>query len=159
MRIYLYAAVFVLLVIYAAAALVTVDRRPADKQIASLVQQGAQAINDRDLGRAMSYVSESYEDEFNSNYSQLRIRAAQAFRDETRYHVTAVPTRINPEENEAMISCHVSITRAGDSQPFYNRDLIILLQQERGWHAWVMPVKVWRVTSIRNMGFDFGSEL
>ena len=37
MRIYLYAAVFVLLVIYAAAALVTVDRRPADKQIASLV--------------------------------------------------------------------------------------------------------------------------
>lgn len=152
MRTAIWIIVGALAAIYVAAAFLTVDHQTDQAQIDALIAQGVTATQKHDLSGLVSCVSRNYKDDSGLNYDQLRVALAQAMRGETNYVIQASNQSTKISGDKATVTMHVALRRGGE--PFYDRDLTILLAKEDARHMLVVPVKAWRVVSSRNLGFE-----
>ena len=150
--------VWVILITLAAAyttyALVTLDRRSDEAQIAALVASGTKAVQQRDLSTAMSCISKKYKDKSGMNYERLRVVIAQTLQAETDYTVRTTTQSVKLNGDKAIVEVHVDVRSNNDGNSMYDRDLTISMHKESARHALILPVKVWRVTSFTNLGLS-----
>jgi hypothetical protein len=154
MRAHLYMALAAVAAIYGIYAVATIDRRPDEQRIRSMVQSAAESIEKRDLSGVISCVSRNYEDEAGLNYDRLRVLAAQALRDEARFTASAEIRSLKVAGEKAVVELH-AVIKGADGGEVYDRDVTLLLDKEPTRHMLVAPTKVWRVVSTRNLGIDY----
>lgn len=143
---------------YLVFAFATVDCRDDQTRISDLISQSARALEKRDLGGAICYVSESYKDPSGTNYNQLRSILAQALRTEQNYYLNYTVKEIRIVGDTADISLAIAVRSVNNHCLLYKRDLNITLTKENGRHALILPATFWRVTSIDNLGLDVEGE-
>jgi hypothetical protein len=138
--------------IYAAA---TLDRRGDGDQIRSLVSDTATAIGKCDLDGTIRCVSADYKDDDGLTHDKLRMLLAQAFRSDSSFTTRATVEGLTIRGSAASALVH-AVVRSSAGAVIYDRNLTLSLRKQRGRHAWVWPVDVWRVTSVRGLRIDFG---
>ncbi|MHB9037877.1 MAG: hypothetical protein ACYC64_14560 [Armatimonadota bacterium] len=148
MRIFMWIVLFVAAVTYAVIAFATVDRRDDDAQITSMIRSTVSSIQKRDLSGTISCVSKDYKDSSGMNYDRLRLLTAQALRVENNYTADAQTKRIDVKGDTALVDLHFAVRAVNGGRPMYERDLMLHLNKEDGRHAWIIPIKIWRVTEV-----------
>lgn len=157
MRTFLWAAAAVLAVAYGIYAAVTLDRRPDQERILSLLERTARAVEDRDLSGVVAGISRDYRDESGLTYDRLRVLAAQALRTQTAYRVSADPGPVGIVGDTASVDVRARVMRE-DGTVIYERTVELELTREKARHALLIPTKTWRITATRNLGVAPDSE-
>ncbi|MCE5200204.1 MAG: hypothetical protein ABFD54_11965 [Armatimonadota bacterium] len=134
--------------------LATVDRRDDESQIKSMITDTVTAIQKRDLGGTIQCVSKDYKDSSGTNYDRLRVLVAQAFRMDTEYTASVKEGKLTIKGDRATVTLNASVKDAKSGMPIYARNLTLNLRKEDGHHAMVIPTKMWRVTSVDNLGLE-----
>ena len=151
-------AAWITLSVFAAAyliyAIATIDRRGDEVQIRSLIQDAAAAIQKHDLGGTISCVSVHYKDSTGLNYDRLRNLTATTLRIENDYTTSAEILRLDITGKDAVADVH-AVVRSVGGRALYDRELTLILQKESSRHAGIIPVEVWRVISVSNLGLNF----
>lgn len=132
---------------------VTLDRRSDEQRIAGLVADTVEAVNKRDLGGALRYVSRDYRGEDGLNRERLRMLAAQALRSEADFHASARIEHLAVRGEEATALVYASVEDE-QGRALYARELTLSLVLEPARHALVFPVRAWRIKSVGNLGAD-----
>lgn len=143
-----------IVVAYFIYAFATVNRAGDEAQLRALFADATVAIQQRDLGGAISHVSQNYKDDSGTNYDRLRMLTAQALRIETKYNAESTINRLTITGDQATASVHFVVNPQAGGSTLYTRDLTIYLAKEKAWHALVIPAKVWRVTRIESLGLS-----
>lgn len=138
--------------VYGICAFATIDRRNDEKQIRSLIENASASIQNRNLSGTIRCVSYEYKDDEGINYDRLRVFVVQALRTEIKYTITTNIKSININDKDATVDLHVLIKPASDSESLYNRDITLDFHKERGRHAMLIPVDVWRIRNAKNLG-------
>ncbi|MCE5322623.1 hypothetical protein LLG46_04810 [bacterium] len=154
MRTYIWLALLAIVVSFVIIAFVTVDRSADEAQIRSMVSDTVSSINKRDLGGTIGCVSRDYKDSTDMTYERLRILVAQALRVETDYHASAKVKSVSIEGDKAEVELHFTVTAIKDGSPMYERDLTLHMAKENSKHAWIIPVKVWRVIAVDGLALE-----
>ena len=154
MRTVLWIGIPIIVVAYAACALLTVDRRSDEVVITSLINDAAAAAGDCDVGGVIYCVSKNYKDESGNNYYKLRQLAAQVMRSDVDYTVHTDIGRLRINGDRATVELYAKVAEANGGGVLYERHLTLLLRKEGGRHALIVPVKVWRVTNVENLGLE-----
>lgn len=154
MRTIIWVTSAVLAAAYVIFAYATVDRRDDQTRVNDLFVRASSALEKRDLGGTICYVSENYKDPSGTNYDQLRAILAQALRTEQNYAIeyTIKETRI--VSDSASASLRVTVRSKNNNTILYRRDLNLTLTKESGRHALIIPATFWRVTSVDNLGLN-----
>jgi len=152
MRMIIWVSVVAFAASYGIFAYTTLDRRSDEAQVTSLFSQAADAIQRRDLSGAIGCVSANYKDPSGLNYDRLRVLTAQALRMEQKFNVDYKLDNVRISGDTASAGVDLTIKGADPNTIVYKRMLTVTLTKESGRHALVIPVKVWRVTSIDNLG-------
>lgn len=132
---------------------VTLDRRGSEERIVSLVEDAVKAVNERDLGGVLRYVSRDYRDDEGFNRERIRMLLAQGMRTETKYHASARVDDITVGGDQAVLRVFVSVEN-DIGAVFYKRTLTLRLRQEAARHALIFPVKTWRIVSAGDLGIN-----
>lgn len=146
------AAVFV--AVYAVYAFVTVDRRSDEVVIRSIITDASSAAGNRNAGGVVTCLSRDYRDDAGNSYLRLRQFVAQAMKAQIDYSVQTNIGEVNVEGSQATVDVAVKVTQARSADPLYERLLTVHFSKEPGRHALVVPVKVWRVTTVDNLGLE-----
>ena len=152
MRTIIWVSVVAFAASYGIFAYTTLDRRSDEARVTSLFSQAADAVQRRDLSEAIGCVSENYKDPSGLNYDRLRMLIAQALRMEQKFTVDYKLGDVRISGDTASASVDVTIKGVDPNAIIYKRALTVTLTQESGRHALIIPVKVWRVTSMDNLG-------
>lgn len=151
MRIYVWAGVVGLMLVYGIYGIATVDRRTDEQRILSLIDSTARAVENHDLSGTISAVSRQYKDESGFSYDRLRVLAAQGMRSETSYKVRVEPGPVGVVADTATVQVCATVIRE-DGGIVYDRTIDLELKRENAWRALLIPTKTWRVTSSQNLG-------
>ena len=154
MRSILWIGAALVVMAYAAYAFLTVDRRSDEIVIRSLIEDAGTAAGERDVGGVVGCLSKNYKDEAGNNYHKIRQFLAQAMRTELDYVVDARISGLRIDGDRATVEVGVKVTRGNSAEILYERHLTVGLTRESGRHALIVPVKVWRVTSVDNLGLE-----
>ena len=154
MRKIVWIVLITLAAVYTTYALVTLDRRSDEAQIAALVASGTKAVGERDLSTAMSCISKKYKDKSGMNYERLRAVIAQTLQAENDYTVNTTTQNVELNGDKVIVEVHVDVKSKNDGSSMYDRNLTINMHKESARHALILPVKVWRVTSFTNLGLN-----
>jgi len=138
---------------YVIFAWLTVDRRGDDARIRSLFADTVVAVNKRDLGGAMRWVSEEYKDENGLNHDRLRMLVAQGLRVEKDFTASGELLSLNVQGDEAKATVH-ALVKDESGETLYDRNLSVSLRKESGRHAWFVSTTVWRVVSVRYLDLE-----
>ncbi len=152
-RIKLYIILAGLALVYIVYAIATVDRTDDRQQIKALIRDAVNAVQKRNIGGAMSCVSKAYKDENDLNYYRLRLLAAKALRTDLEYEVKVDLRSLHIEGEDATVKLH-AVVEDSDGTELYNRHITLIFRKEPARHMLFWPVKVWRVTSTRNLGIS-----
>jgi hypothetical protein len=139
-------------------AFATVDRSDDETKIRTMIRETVSSIQKRNLGGAISCVSKDYKDQSGMNYDRLRLLTAQALRVEKDYTACAQSKQVNIQADEATVEMRFAVTEIKDGGSMYKRDLTLHLTKENARHAWIIPVKVWRVTAVDGLNFEAQEE-
>ncbi|MCX8053116.1 MAG: hypothetical protein N3B12_04860 [Armatimonadetes bacterium] len=143
---------FLLIVaVYGGYALVTVDRRPDEVRIRSMIANTVTAVQNRDLGGTIACISRSYRDDQGLNFDRLRVLIAQAFRAETSYTASARVNYLKVKGDSAEVGLRAEVQELGEGL-IYSRNLTLHLRSEHMRHMGIVPTKVWRVVRVDNLG-------
>jgi hypothetical protein len=153
MRIYIWMAIVVAAITYTAIAYLTVDRTGDEPQIRAMISDTVAAIEKRDLGGTIACVSKDYKDA-ELNYDRLRVLVAQALRVEKDYTAKAEVNSIKIDGNKATVDLVFNVNALKGGSSMYARNLTLHLAKENGRHALIVPVKVWRVTSVDGLALQ-----
>ena len=152
-RLTVWIALITMVIGYLVYGFVTIDRRGDADQIGSLINDEAAAIQQRDLSTAMAGISKDYKGDDGMNYDRLRLLTAQALRQETSYTASVDSPRIDVRGENATVVVH-AVVKSESGGAMYDRQLTVTLRKERGIHAAVIPVSVWRIVSVKNLGLS-----
>lgn len=152
MRKVIWVTLAVLVVGFGVFAFATLDRRTDEEQVNSLFDQAADAIAKRDTGGALSLVSADYKDPSGLNCDRLRLLTAQALQSEQKFTVDYKLSNVNVSGDTATAGVDLTVRGVDPSKTIYKRLLTVTLRKEDSRHALIIPTKVWRVTSIENLG-------
>jgi hypothetical protein len=154
MKIIAIIALIALLAIYCIWAVTTIDRRSEAQRLQAVFVEGKAALESRDLGAAMSFVSKDYKDDSGLNYERLRALAAQAIRSETQFRLETHLLALTQTDNKATARVRVLATAADSGVTLYARELTVTLRKEKTRHALFIPTETWRVVKFDNLGFE-----
>lgn len=150
MRVLLSVGLAIALACYGLFAYLTLDRRPDQDRIESLIKDTVDAINKRDLGGTVACLSENYGDAEGMNRDRLRMIVAQAFRAQPEYVATAELGELDIRKSHATVDLHAVVkNRLGE--PIYDRKLVLRLTREKARHALIFPTYAWRVRRVENL--------
>lgn len=145
----------VLLGIYLAIALFTVDHGSDQAKIEAVIARGEAAAQERDLAELVSCVSRRYSDQTGLNYERLRILIANAMRSEGPYRVAVSEQKIKIEDDRAIVNLRVTISRP-DGAAFYDHKLTLIFAKEPARHMLIIKTDAWRVISSENLALSTG---
>ena len=152
-RLALWLTFLLIVVIYGIYAFVTVDRRPDEVRIRTMIADTVMAIQNRDLGGTIACVSRHYSDDQGLNYDKLRMLAYQSLTIDTRYTASADIGSLRIDEDDASVELSAEVKAVGGDY-IYKRDLTLHLRRERTRHMGVIPTRVWRVVKVENLGLS-----
>jgi hypothetical protein len=154
MRIYIWLALLAVAISGVITAYMTVDKSSDETQIRSMVRNTLSSIDKRDLGGTIACVSRNYKDPSDTRYDRLRMLIAQALRVETDYTADAKINSLSINGDKATMNVHFTVIRIKDGIPMYERNLTVCLTNENARHAWIIPVRVWRVTAVDGLALE-----
>ncbi|MEN6356564.1 MAG: hypothetical protein ABFD83_05710 [Armatimonadota bacterium] len=154
MRTYIRLALLAIVISCVIIAFATVDRNSDETQIRTMIHSTVTSIAKRDLGGTIACVSSNYKDSTGMTYERLRMLVAQALRVESDYNASANIKSIRIDGDKAEVGLHFTVTATKGGSPIYERDLTLHLAKEDARHAWIIPVKVWRVTSVDGLALE-----
>jgi hypothetical protein len=153
-------AVLVMALGYVVFAWATVDRRSDAMRISSMIQAAARAVPRRDLNTIISCLSSHYTDDQGLNYDTLRMFLARALWDkDQRYKCQVRIQKLTITGDNAEAEIHATVTSINSGDKVYDRTLTLVFMLEKGRHAVIWPIRIWRVTGSRNAALDVESML
>lgn len=154
-RTIMWIAVAAVLAAWGIYAVATVDRRGDETLIRAMVDDTAAAVAKRDLGGTIACVSRDYKDAEGLNYDRLRVVVGQALQSDSRFTTSAEVSSVRVTGKDAQVTVH-AVVRGASGEQVYNRHLTLTLRKEPARHMLLVPVEVWRVTSVSGLGFETG---
>jgi len=151
MRRAIWIAVVPIVLIYVVVAYATLDRRSNLDQISALVQQGIQAVQDRNVTAAVSCISPNYSDDAGFNYDRLRFVLGKAMNSEPDYVLTTSRPVVRTHGDQADVTLHV-VVKHPVGAIIYDRDVTLELAKDRSYHMLIIPTRRWLVVGTKNLG-------
>ena len=126
---------------------------PDQTQILSQLEVARAAGERHDVGGIMSVVSEKYSDPNVPGPVQLRFVLNKYLRGAEPVQVTQSIPVVSVTGDTATSTSHLRVVSLGDNRVLYDHDVTMQWKREEGTRLFVVPTKVWRVTSA-DYGFS-----
>ena len=124
-----------------------------EEQISSLILDAKSAVEQRDLRRTMSYISENYSDSNSMSRSSLRAMVLREYKDSDRYSVALDKADITVTGDTAKADLDVKIYTSFEHQntEVFIGPVTLLLQKEPARRWLIFPTSKWRISGASGL--------
>jgi hypothetical protein len=126
------------------------DQGPDAQQVTATVYRGRDAIQEKDLSKAMSCVSPAYHDGADYDFDRIRMLGVELFRAEAKYEVKMDQPKVKINGDRADVVTNITINYGhGDTTAMIpSRELTLHLRKEPTRKFLIYHVPEWKITAI-----------
>lgn len=130
-------------------------RPPDDVQIRRLIAEGKDAIEHKNLKRAMACVAKDYTDEWGLTHDELRAEMTAYFTQQGTYKIQLKNTSIRVLTRTAVVETHATMylvyPDGGGKEQLTSRPVQLILIREPAKRWLLLPTWRWKVTNTAGL--------